>query len=823
MFMLFVINSNAQIENVVVSPTVICTGNTFNISFNITNKGNSSSYFTANSEYKLEIGTVSGNTFTSGGIIASGLKYTAAPYPTANNSTLAISFDVTMPTTIAANPAYIIAVTSLNPTDDTKKGYSNTIGVVQTPVTTASNTGPYCDTGTINLFSTVIAGATYSWTGPNGFTSTLANPVIANANPAMSGAYNVTATLNGCTSFASTTNVVVTNNVTWTGATGTDWNVVSNWSCNFLPKSTSNVIIPSGLSNYPILNTGSIGFCNNITVQPNASLTILNNTLQINGLITSTNGIDLQGGTINFTGTAAQTIPANVFLNNQVKNLTINNPVSVTNLGVLNISGILLANTGIFNSGNAVTLISSATQTALIDGSGSGTITGNVTMQRFLDPAFGYKLFSSPFQAATVNNFAPVVDLNAAFETFYNYDENRQISPGIGATGYIPYVDPTGILGVFKGYAVNFGASNSAKMIEVTGTVNNGSQSINLTNNNRTYTQGFNLVGNPYPSPIDWNAISGWTKNNVDAALYFFTTSGTNQYTGVYTSAVNGAGGGSIIPSMQGFFVHVTDSPTGTYPVNAVLSATNAVRVNNFSNEFVKTQQEQKETLKISAKFDNSNLQDDLLFYFEQGATLEFDARLDALKLMNTDPSIPNLYCLTNTKQAISINAIPAVFENAETIIPLGISLATDNWISISLEDLPTSIADKYIYLIDLNENKVIDLTQKSIYRFYSKAGKNETRFQLRMSNTPMPIDTIVFNELFSLDSSNGTITVKMNLNLGDIGDIRVTTLTGQILDTLFVTNKDVVEITGIKSTGLYIVSFYSSKGVYSKKIIIKN
>jgi len=74
---------------------------------------------------------------------------------------------------------------------------------------TASSNTPICAGSQLNLSASSVSGATYSWTGPNGFTSSLQNPVISNAGLSASGTYTMTATLNGCTSSPVTTDVVV--------------------------------------------------------------------------------------------------------------------------------------------------------------------------------------------------------------------------------------------------------------------------------------------------------------------------------------------------------------------------------------------------------------------------------------------------------------------------------------------------------------------------------------------------------------------------------------------------------------------------------------
>jgi large repetitive protein len=74
----------------------------------------------------------------------------------------------------------------------------------QVPVPKANSNSPVCTGTDINLQTPTISGATYSWTGPNSFTSALQNPTINNATTANSGTYTLVITLNGCNSSATT-------------------------------------------------------------------------------------------------------------------------------------------------------------------------------------------------------------------------------------------------------------------------------------------------------------------------------------------------------------------------------------------------------------------------------------------------------------------------------------------------------------------------------------------------------------------------------------------------------------------------------------------
>jgi gliding motility-associated-like protein len=74
----------------------------------------------------------------------------------------------------------------------------------------ANNNGPLCEGETLQLFGDSEDNGTYSWTGPNGFSSTEQNPIIENATADMQGEYTLTFTIEGCETTTSTEVVINT-------------------------------------------------------------------------------------------------------------------------------------------------------------------------------------------------------------------------------------------------------------------------------------------------------------------------------------------------------------------------------------------------------------------------------------------------------------------------------------------------------------------------------------------------------------------------------------------------------------------------------------
>lgn len=109
--------------------------------------------------------------------------------------------------TPTANPGGVIYEVVYEYTYDC--GCTATDSVVVTanpaPEATASSNSPVEEGATIELYGGPDGMSSYSWTGPNGFSSPLQNPTIPNATTAMSGTYYLTVTDgNGCHGYAST-------------------------------------------------------------------------------------------------------------------------------------------------------------------------------------------------------------------------------------------------------------------------------------------------------------------------------------------------------------------------------------------------------------------------------------------------------------------------------------------------------------------------------------------------------------------------------------------------------------------------------------------
>ncbi len=191
-------------------------------------------------------------------------------------------------------------------TGDGESGSWASLGCVDDPPTifsaivlccsaTATNTGPYCPGATIQLNGT--GGGTYSWTGPNGFTSSLQNPTLP-ATTAASGVYTLSINNGGCIATATTTVVV---NPLPTVNAGNDVAVCQNQSTTLTatgastytwsPVITNGVaFVPTATTTYTVTGTSAAGCVNTdqviVTVNPLPTIVANNVSVCTSGTVT---------------------------------------------------------------------------------------------------------------------------------------------------------------------------------------------------------------------------------------------------------------------------------------------------------------------------------------------------------------------------------------------------------------------------------------------------------------------------------------------------------------------------------------------------------
>ncbi len=399
-------------------------------------------------------------------------------------------------------------------------------------------------------------------------------------------------------------------------------------------------------------------------------------------------------------------------------------------------------------------LLSTAMGTALvINDSPTHTVVGNVIMERYL-PAVddlggtngvGYHLFSSPFSDATVAQFGDDMGLvlntayNTAtepaftrpFPTFFQYEETNA-----GATTsayYNPFISnykvpTTANLTVARGYQANIATSAIFNnVVDLNGTLNNGNQSITVTNSGGGFGQeGYNLIGNPYPSPIDWDKVL-LASTGVANAVYIDIP--VNQYQGIFAEYVNGVpnnGGKKEIASMQGFFVRTATG--GTVNMN------NTVRLGTDARFFKTTETKSAKEGLVRVALKKGNSLDETTIYFEAGATPNFDNKYDAAKLHKMNSTRSTLYSYNQNSETaeteyFAINGLGSFDE--EQKLPLAINILTEGEYEITLRDMKYFHSKHELYLYDSLTDSLHNLRLEGDYKFTAKKGTEVKRFVL--------------------------------------------------------------------------------------------
>lgn len=411
--------------------------------------------------------------------------------------------------------------------------------------------------------------------------------------------------------------------------------------------------------------------------------------------------------------------------------------------------------------------------------SGSGTYETQLYLIGDASEPYPWHYISSPVSTPAG---IPANIFTSNGEELYQYIESRVTSSDnmagwVASDGY-NYVDPDNPgptfdhLLVGKGY--DFYSETSAQYI-ISGPLNYQQVDIPLTCGTGFLDyQGYNLIGNPFPSFINWDIIYVDLPLEVGDAIYVTNYDQISTYVG----SVGQGDASNYIPPMQGFFVKVItegSSPSITIPIGArAHDPFSQIRYKGTSKNY-----ESPDSIPLlRLNLENQNDSTDLVVRFDNQATTKVDKRFDAYKFAKTSGRISTW---TRTEDIdYAINGLP--FPETSVDIPVGIFTSSAGIYKLSASELKN--LDNYnVTLKDLSTNTTVDLIKGKIMLFDAPKGLTEDRFVLTIANLTTVVPEIeIPDKKFSIYSAAGNINI---LSLTDefnsiAGSVTIYDLTGR-------------------------------------------
>ena len=467
-----------------------------------------------------------------------------------------------------------------------------------------------------------------------------------------------------------------------------------------------------------------------------------------------------------------------------------------------------MANSTTLNANGFLTVSSDATGSGTVTAIPTGcSINGNVTVQRYVSANRGYRLLSSPVYVGNdgTNNYSGVNYLlsntvvtgsgggfnKSGNPTLYLWRENlvpqyttflNSNYVGISditnpaAYGLSDATYPTEDIPVGNGFLFYYrgsikqatigalttaGAAATTDTLNAVGTLNQGSitvhpwyqgASTNLgwstTNAGNPLIQGFNLVGNPYASSIDWDKLD--TANptgaiygpNVTAFSYQLVPVGLpgggnyNVYMAGSSSKTGsqGVANSNIIASGQGFFVQATSSSASLTFSEA--AKTNTVKTGASLLMGKPVANVEPQYLRIQFGMDTLNT-DGTVIRFNQNAKSNFDVAEDARYRIGTGKV--SLSSLSSDNVAVAYNQLPLALKG--DTIHLNVKATTSGTFSFNIKEL-VGIPQLYnVLLVDAKTNDTTDLRKTQSYSFTINTSDTTTfgahRFSVVINQNP--------------------------------------------------------------------------------------
>jgi hypothetical protein len=472
---------------------------------------------------------------------------------------------------------------------------------------------------------------------------------------------------NSCSGSAND-NVIISACITfdWVGTTDTDWNTASNWSGNAVPSSTDLVTIPdvsSGSGNFPLITPSVI--LGDITVDANSSLVVAT-------------GIVLDG---TFTNNGTVTLQDGAYLDDFIN-------VGASFVGEITVE--TMAANGVTDDQRFITSPVNAPMFSEIADD--------------LNGPWGAGAQGTNGVAVTVDDCSiPTLTAASNYGNLFELNESI-ITNGAQCELEAWVVRSSGQLDNARGYSAYL---TNGSTFNFSGTPNTGAIQINATNSSSSHViaEGWNLLGNPYPSPISRNAVI--TAGATD--VQYFVTSG------VYQGAYSAYNPGSNIAIAQGFQAHV--NTTGNINFDNSMRNTGVSTWYATNNWF---------EYKLEISVFGANSADKTTLFYNNDATNGYEPMFDVQK-RKSNPGHPTLSTFGVNKD-LTLNGM-SINDLGETV-PMNLDAGANGTFTLSFAGKETFPANTTIYVKDLQEDIVHNIANGD-YIFMASTTDNKDRFEI--------------------------------------------------------------------------------------------
>lgn len=524
---------------------------------------------------------------------------------------------------------------------------------------------------------------------------------------------------------------------------------------------------------------------------------------QVEILTTTWNGISWSNGVPTTKTSAIISGDYNVSSNIDALSLTINNNAIVTIPSgyYVTLDGPITVSSGIFTLNNDASLI----QSSNIINSGNITVNRNSSNLLRLD----YTLWSSPVanNSYYLQTFSPGTSINR----FYNYNSLTNLYntvPNPSETNFT-----TG-----QGYLIRMPNDVSSTIRTnyygtFTGVPNNGTIPVTMINGGDG--KRFNLVGNPYPSPISLTKFVTDNSFNITGTLYFWrktnnagspsycTWAGGTFITNGESQVVNP---NDIIQTGQGFFVEALGSST-------TVTFNNGQRTSTKTNQFFKTKTIERNTIWLNATNTEGAFSQMAVGYITN-ATSDVD-EYDG-KYYNDGVIALNSF-LDNTDYVIQGRSLP--FDGTDEV-PLSFKVTNSGNYTIAIDHVDGLFLYSQDIILKDNVNGTETNLKINSYNFTSISGTTNTRFSLIYQKT-LGITTPLNENSLIFYKKNKNIFIKSNGS--PIDNIKIFDIGGRLLleETKLGKNETIIEISKYTEQVLIFKIVSKEQSVVIKKIVI--